>query len=111
MARLPQRFDTFDEAGVQKAPYSRTNVQVLASVDLSKVDRSLARDPSVNDLPIAWARSYGKGRVFYSTLGHLDAAWDNPIVQKMYFQALLWVMRVKVGSPAAPGAPEGHAAR
>jgi type 1 glutamine amidotransferase len=33
---------------------------------------------------------YGKGRVFYSSLGHAASTWDNPEVYRMYFEALKW---------------------
>ena len=42
------------------------------------------------DFPLAWAKMYGKGRVFYSSFGHAAATWDNPDVSKMYFEALKW---------------------
>ena len=38
---------------------------------------------------------YGKGRVFYSTFGHADESWDNPLVQKMYLEAVKWAMRMQ----------------
>jgi type 1 glutamine amidotransferase len=37
---------------------------------------------------------YGKGRVFYSTLGHVEANWDKPEMQKMYLEAIKWAMRL-----------------
>lgn len=30
------------------------------------------------------------GRVFYSALGHPDAAWDDPRVLTMYLEAIKW---------------------
>jgi hypothetical protein len=33
---------------------------------------------------------YGKGRVYYSTLGHPKENWDNPELQKMYIEAIRW---------------------
>ena len=44
------------------------------------------------DFPVAWVKKYGKGNVFYSTFGHPDAAWDNPDIQKMYFEAIRWAL-------------------
>ena len=35
---------------------------------------------------------YGKGRVFYSTLGHTEEAWNDPDIRKMYFEAIRWAM-------------------
>ena len=39
---------------------------------------------------VVWVAQYGKGRVFYSALGHASATWDNPDVYHMYFEALKW---------------------
>ena len=44
------------------------------------------------DFPVAWAKTYGKGRVFYSTLGHAAEAWDNPVIRQMYFEAIKWAL-------------------
>ena len=35
---------------------------------------------------------YGKGRVYYSTLGHVEQNWDDPRIQKMYVDAIKWAM-------------------
>lgn len=51
-----------------------------------------------HDFPIAWAKSYGKGRVFYSSLGHTRAAWQDPDVRKMYLEAIKWALRYTDGS-------------
>ena len=48
--------------------------------------------------PVAWTRTEGMGRVFYSGLGHTSAAWidtpNNPslMVHKLVFPALLWTI-------------------
>jgi type 1 glutamine amidotransferase len=48
---------------------------------------------------VAWIKRYGRGRVFSSTLGHPDAAWDDPRVQIMYLEAIKWVLRLTEGEP------------
>jgi uncharacterized protein len=35
------------------------------------------------DHPIAWYRDMGKGRTFYTSMGHSAAAWDQPIFVRM----------------------------
>ncbi len=35
---------------------------------------------------------YGKGRVYYSTLGHVTENWDKPEMQTMYVEAIKWAM-------------------
>jgi len=42
--------------------------------------------------PLAWTRSYGKGRVFYTALGHDAAVWRDPRYQQMLLNAVLWSM-------------------
>lgn len=44
------------------------------------------------DFVVAYTKTYGKGRVFYSTLGHPRELWDTPWLQTMYFEALKWSM-------------------
>lgn len=43
--------------------------------------------------PLAWKRSFGKGRVFYSALGHEASVWQDPRYQRMITNAILWSMR------------------
>ena len=104
MQGLPATFTVYDEAAVHKPPYSRDNVRVLASVDLSQLDPALGRSPATDtDVPIAWARQYGKGRVFYSVLGHSDQSWDNPMVQQMFLDALRWSLGLVDGDATPLG--------
>ena len=49
------------------------------------------------DFPLAWARMYGKGRVFYSSLGHAASTWDNRDVDQMYFEAIKWALGMTDG--------------
>jgi uncharacterized protein len=40
--------------------------------------------------PSTWARRHGKGRVFYTSMGHREDVWDNPKIQTMLIGALNW---------------------
>ncbi len=51
---------------------------------------SVAR--SDGDYPIVWAKRYGKGRVWYSTFGHLEQTLDDARVQQMYIGAIKWAL-------------------
>jgi len=51
-------------------------------------------------MPLAWAKNYGKGRVFYSSLGHDASVWDNRDVAQMYFEAIKWALGMTEGSTA-----------
>ena len=101
MKGFPSR-GVFHDEHYQLKDFSRSKLRVLAHLDASKLN---LHAPLVHrtdsDFPVAWAKSYGKGRVFYSTLGHEDTAWDNPPVRQMYFQAVRWALRL-VDSDAAP---------
>ena len=41
---------------------------------------------------------HGKGLVFCSTVEDTKEAGDNPDIQKMYFEALQWVIGLSQGS-------------
>jgi type 1 glutamine amidotransferase len=40
--------------------------------------------------PATWARPYGKGRVFYTSMGHREDVWENPMYQGLLLGALAW---------------------
>jgi uncharacterized protein len=43
------------------------------------------------DMPVAWTKYWGNGRVFYTSLGHHDDVFDNsPNAQVMMERGMLW---------------------
>ncbi len=102
MQHLPRRLQFFDEMYSAKA-WSRDKVNVLMRMDESKLNyvnpqyglKSVRED---KDEAIAWAKMYGKGRVFYTSLGHTKEAWDDPMVRKIYLEGVKWVMGRTEGS-------------
>lgn len=40
--------------------------------------------------PVAWARLHGRGRVFYTALGHREDVWTNPLFHQMLVGAIKW---------------------
>jgi uncharacterized protein len=40
--------------------------------------------------PATWARMHGKGRVFFTSMGHRNDVWTNPIFQTLLTGALAW---------------------
>src|SRR5439155_26232692 len=42
------------------------------------------------DFPATWARIHGKGRVFYTSMGHREDVWPNPIFQSLLLGAFTW---------------------
>jgi hypothetical protein len=76
-------------------------VRVLARLDPAASTCAALVHRTDGDFPVAWAKTYGKGRVFYSTLGHAADAWDNPAVRQMYFEAIKWSLGL-VDGDASP---------
>jgi len=96
----------------QTKDFSREKIRVLASLDPKSVDLANPRvHRSDADFPVAWAKSYGKGRVFYSTLGHAAESWDNPLIQTMYFEAVKWALGLTAGDATPRPKRPGEAAR
>ena len=44
-------------------------------------------------MPVAWKRHYGKGRVFYSSLGHVASEFEVPEMKTILKRGLLWAAR------------------
>jgi len=42
--------------------------------------------------PCTWARMHGKGRVFYTSLGHREDVWTNPFFQAIVQGGMAWAM-------------------
>ena len=103
---FPKEFVKRDEI-YQDKDWSRDKVNVLLSLDASKLNYE--NNPRIHrtdhDFAVAWSKMYGKGRVFYSTLGHTKEAWDDPDIQKMYFEAIKWVLGMTEGSTASHARP------
>jgi hypothetical protein len=92
MKQWPPAFVLKDEI-YQIKNFSRDKVRVLMRLDANKLDLNNPRVHRTDkDFAVAWAKMYGKGRVFYSTLGHPDQNWDRPEMQTMYMEAIKWAM-------------------
>jgi len=60
-------------------------VHVLMSLNMAKCDPS-----KPYHVPVAWAKNYGEGRIYYNNLGHNEATWTNPTFLKSTEQGILW---------------------
>ncbi len=40
--------------------------------------------------PMTWARMHDKGRVFFTSMGHREDVWENPMYQDLLIGALRW---------------------
>src|SRR5262249_5329651 len=76
----------------QPKDFSRDKIRVLLRLDVSKMPPHPELHRTDGDFPLAWAKMYGKGRVFYASFAHAASTWDNPDVSHMYFEALKWAL-------------------
>jgi hypothetical protein len=59
-------------------------VRVLADADYTFEERTCS-------MPVVWTKHWGKGRIFYSALGHDPAEFDSyPQVFQMSLNGILW---------------------
>ena len=109
-AHLPDAWSRTDEwYSFDKSP-RKDGVTVLANLDestyspIGPFDTKLAMG---KDHPIIWSRCVGKGRVFYTALGHTAASFSEPENVGVLTGALEWAMRLKGGgcSPNTNASP------
>jgi uncharacterized protein len=110
---LPGRWTVYDEI-YQLKDFERANVHGLLSLEqlmLTQKDKD-AKKQTPGDYPIAWSRMHGKGRVFYTSLGHREDMWDptyaengrlnSPEIAKQFQQhvlgGILWALGLAPGS-------------
>ena len=73
--------------------FSRERVHVLLTLDTSSVDmKAKGVNRTDGDFALAWCRSYGKGRVFYTALGHRPEVWQDERFQKHLIGGVRWAM-------------------
>ena len=77
--------------------FSRDRVRVLLSLDTNAMD--LSKQPRLvkgGDYPQAWTREYGKGRSFYTSLGHRDDIWSNdPVFRAHVLGGIRWALALE----------------
>jgi type 1 glutamine amidotransferase len=92
MSQWAPAFSIRDEI-YQIKNFSRADRRVLMRLDSSKLDLNNPRVHRTDgDFAVTWAKMYGKGRVYYSTLGHVEENWDDPRFQKMFTEAIKWTL-------------------
>jgi putative membrane-bound dehydrogenase-like protein len=102
---LGESFEITDEIYQFKAPYDRAKLHVLLSLDTSALD--LKKDGihrADHDFANAWCKEYGKGRVFYTALGHGPEVWKDERFLKHIDGGFRWAMKLDrdASSSSAP---------
>lgn len=101
-----KNFDVSDEVFQFTDPFSRNRLRALMSIDTSITDfdpkrRILPERLADGDITISWVKRYGRGRIFYTSLGHnTHLAW-NPKVLQHYLDGIQFAL----GDLDAPTTP------
>jgi len=90
---LGASFEIADDIYLFKS-FNRGKVDLLLSLDPGSLDLT---NPKMNandqDLPVAWAKAHGKGRVFYTALGDWEPTWKNPGYRTHLIEGIRWTMQ------------------
>ncbi len=88
---LEKSFAVFDEIYVLKN-FNRSNVHMLLSLD---------KHPNTGVpgyYPLAWSRMYGRGRVFYTALGHREDVLEADWFKRHLLGGIRWALGEEKGS-------------
>ena len=103
-ANLPEAWVMKDEWYAFASNPRNKGATVFASLDESSYS-PLGRggiDVSMNgDHPIAWGRCIGKGRSFYSAIGHLPETYSQPDHVQLLENGILWAIGLDADSTCA----------
>ncbi len=97
-----QDFRLTDEIYEFGPPYDRAKLRVLMSLDPSQTNMGVQwikrKD---NDFALTWVKSYGQGRVFNTSFGHVASLYSHPQMLQFFLDAIQFA----TGDLEAPTAP------
>lgn len=92
---LPNPWERVDEwYTFQDNPRERVNV--LYTIDESSYNSS---GFEMGDHPLAWYQNVGKGRAFYTALGHTSASYSEAVFLEHISGAINWVLKRRAALP------------
>ncbi len=77
---------------IKRQPYSRDRLHIIMSVNNRSIDVKKGNRED-GDYPISWCQRFGKGRSFYTALGHHKEIWKDPRFQEHLLGGLKWSLR------------------
>ncbi|MGH7200069.1 MAG: ThuA domain-containing protein, partial [Planctomycetaceae bacterium] len=92
MKPIGEEFQIRDEI-YQYVNWKPENVHVLMSLNMAKCDPS-----KPYHVPVAWAKTWGEGRMFYNNLGHNEQTWTDKRFLKSTENAVKWVLGLVEGN-------------
>jgi type 1 glutamine amidotransferase len=75
--------------------FARAKVHGLLAVDKHPNEATLDKHPlelPLGDYPVAWSRQFGKGRIFYTSLGHREDVWLSEAYQQHILGGIKWAL-------------------
>jgi len=96
-ADLPASFEIYDEIYEFKN-WDRKRVHMLLTM------HKHPQKDEQGDFPVAWTNRVGKGRMFYTSLGHREDVYANELYLKHLTGGLQWALGLKKGDDR-PGNP------
>lgn len=102
-AGLPTEWKMTDEWYAFKSNPKAKGAHVLLSLDESLYTHKgfSGEDLSMGgDHPIAWTNCIGKGRMFYSAIGHMPETYSHPINVRVMENGLDWALNAKDACPS-----------
>lgn len=90
---FPSVFEFADDI-YQFKDFDRGKFTLLLSLDPASLDLTepkLNRDDTV--FPMAWSKSYGRGRVFYTALGDWEPTWSDPRYREHLVAGIRWALQ------------------
>lgn len=92
---LPSDWKIADEMYQVIEPVPRDKFRILLTVDTEKSDPANLKKNKMEKgkvYEVSWCRDFGKGRVFYTSLGHRDDVWQNKLYQKHLLGGIEWAI-------------------
>jgi type 1 glutamine amidotransferase len=71
--------------------WSRKDKQVILSIDNTSIDASKGKRDD-KDYAVSWVRGEGRGRVFYTSLGHREQVWQDRRYREHILGGIRWTM-------------------
>jgi hypothetical protein len=91
MRHLGPIYTVFDEIYEFKS-FERAKVHGLLTLD--KSPQTLAP----GDFPVAWSKDVGRGKMFYTSLGHREDVWTSALYQQHILGGIQWALGLEKGS-------------
>lgn len=102
-AKLPREWRMKDEWYSFKTSPRAAGAKVIASLDEGSYTRKGMMAESLDmgaDHPIAWTNCLGRGRMFYSAIGHMPETYSQPQALALLEAGVEWAAKDKKACPA-----------